>query len=175
MLGFQLGIRILWGKNKQKRHPRNLKWRFGVRSGLRRFAPFSLPPRAINDRSKSGLCWRRLRIFCTAPPLTKASFRRRGTAQKKRNLNGCAFALVVIRLGFEPKTHSLEGCCSIQLSYRTDPYFFRKWVQRYDFSFKCQNLVWCMCFWMCKSSVFVFAQAVQGSGEWIVDTFYSPK
>ena len=28
----------------------------------------------------------------------------------------------VIRLGFEPKTHSLEGCCSIQLSYRTDPY-----------------------------------------------------
>ena len=31
----------------------------------------------------------------------------------------------VIRLGFEPKTHSLEGCCSIQLSYRTDPYAFR--------------------------------------------------
>ena len=31
-------------------------------------------------------------------------------------------AFSVIRLGFEPKTHSLEGCCSIQLSYRTDPY-----------------------------------------------------
>ena len=31
-------------------------------------------------------------------------------------------AFRVIRLGFEPKTHSLEGCCSIQLSYRTDPY-----------------------------------------------------
>ena len=30
-------------------------------------------------------------------------------------------AIKVIRLGFEPKTHSLEGCCSIQLSYRTDP------------------------------------------------------
>ena len=29
--------------------------------------------------------------------------------------------ICVIRLGFEPKTHSLEGCCSIQLSYRTDP------------------------------------------------------
>ena len=27
--------------------------------------------------------------------------------------------MYVIRLGFEPKTHSLEGCCSIQLSYRT--------------------------------------------------------
>ena len=25
----------------------------------------------------------------------------------------------VISLGFEPKTHSLEGCCSIQLSYET--------------------------------------------------------
>ena len=25
----------------------------------------------------------------------------------------------VIRSGFEPETHSLEGCCSIQLSYRT--------------------------------------------------------
>lgn len=28
----------------------------------------------------------------------------------------------VIRLGFEPKTHSLEGCCSIQLSYQTCRY-----------------------------------------------------
>ena len=25
----------------------------------------------------------------------------------------------VIRLRFERRTHSLEGCCSIQLSYRT--------------------------------------------------------
>ena len=31
-------------------------------------------------------------------------------------------AFSVIRLGFEPKTHSLEGCCSIQLSYRTNPW-----------------------------------------------------
>ena len=26
----------------------------------------------------------------------------------------------VILPGFEPGTHSLEGCCSVQLSYRTD-------------------------------------------------------
>ena len=26
---------------------------------------------------------------------------------------------VVISSGFEPETHSLEGCCSIQLSYET--------------------------------------------------------
>ena len=31
-------------------------------------------------------------------------------------------AIGVTRLGFEPKTHSLEGCCSIQLSYRADPF-----------------------------------------------------
>ena len=27
----------------------------------------------------------------------------------------------VIPSGFEPETHSLEGCCSIQLSYGTGP------------------------------------------------------
>ncbi len=32
----------------------------------------------------------------------------------------------VIPLGFEPKTHSLEGCCSIQLSYGTIPPFAGK-------------------------------------------------
>ena len=32
-----------------------------------------------------------------------------------------ASILFVIPLGFEPKTHSLEGCCSIQLSYGTIP------------------------------------------------------
>ena len=32
----------------------------------------------------------------------------------------------MIRLGVEPKTHSLEGCCSIQLSYRTGPFAFRR-------------------------------------------------
>ena len=34
----------------------------------------------------------------------------------------------VIWLGFEPRTHSLEGCCSIQLSYQTI-----KAVQNYAF------------------------------------------
>ena len=56
----------------------------------------------------------------------------------------CLLLLLVIRLGFEPKTHSLEGCCSIQLSYRTksgckdrnlffNPQFF--WVKRDNYSF----------------------------------------
>ena len=31
----------------------------------------------------------------------------------------CALFALVIPAGFEPTTHSLEGCCSIQLSYGT--------------------------------------------------------
>ncbi len=30
----------------------------------------------------------------------------------------------VIPAGFEPATHSLEGCCSIQLSYETILFYF---------------------------------------------------
>ena len=53
--------------------------------------------------------------------IPKASFRSALPAQKTPNLKVGRILLVasVIRLGFEPKTHSLEGCCSIQLSYRT--------------------------------------------------------
>ena len=38
----------------------------------------------------------------------------KGYAIDLQSLNGS-----VIPPGFEPGTHSLEGCCSIQLSYRT--------------------------------------------------------
>ena len=31
----------------------------------------------------------------------------------------CDTGISVNRKGFEPLTHSLEGCCSIQLSYRS--------------------------------------------------------
>mgnify|MGYP006974615465 CR=1 FL=1 len=63
---------------------------------------------------------RRNAVFSHCTALTKASFRRCGTARKKRSTKVERFCFIVIRLGFEPKTHSLEGCCSIQLSYRTD-------------------------------------------------------
>ena len=39
--------------------------------------------------------------------------------KSKHPLKDVCFLLSVIRSGFEPETHSLEGCCSIQLSYRT--------------------------------------------------------
>ena len=38
----------------------------------------------------------------------------------------------VIRSGFEPETHSLEGCCSIQLSYQT---IVLNRLQRYEINF----------------------------------------
>ena len=43
--------------------------------------------------------------------------------QKPLILSGfiIAFISLVIPAGFEPTTHSLEGCCSIQLSYGTRP------------------------------------------------------
>ena len=41
--------------------------------------------------------------------------------QKPLKMSGfiIAFISLVIPAGFEPTTHSLEGCCSIQLSYGT--------------------------------------------------------
>ena len=35
---------------------------------------------------------------------------------------GADAPFIVIPLGFEPKAHSLEGCCSIQLSYGTNTF-----------------------------------------------------
>ena len=71
-----------------------------------------------------GILLAQVPFFCTSLILMRASSQRLIAIQKKRNhLVALCFAFV-IRLGFEPKTHSLEGCCSIQLSYRTDPYVF---------------------------------------------------
>ena len=39
-------------------------------------------------------------------------------------------AFFVIPAGFEPTTHSLEGCCSIQLSYGTG-FLLLKAMQKY--------------------------------------------
>jgi hypothetical protein len=45
-----------------------------------------------------------------------------------------SFIFSVIRPGFEPGTHSLEGCCSIQLSYRTILKCGAKVVLLFDFA-----------------------------------------
>ena len=60
-------------------------------------------------------------------PLTPVMWRGTAACQSKKPAvyRQRAFSLFVIRLGFEPKTHSLEGCCSIQLSYRTILMFHR--------------------------------------------------
>lgn len=43
----------------------------------------------------------------------------RKRADRRKNVTVSDFLGLVIPGGFEPPTHSLEGCCSIQLSYRT--------------------------------------------------------
>ena len=48
-------------------------------------------------------------------------------AGRRKMLTASAFLKLVAPEGFEPSTHSLEGCCSIQLSYGTIP--FEKGVQ----------------------------------------------
>ena len=61
--------------------------------------------------------------FFPQPPTNPQKYSK--TKKKKapksieKSLNSSAKIGSVILLGFEPKTHSLEGCCSIQLSYRT--------------------------------------------------------
>ena len=88
---------------------------FGIKP-LRGFFPTS----AGHHRrlSKSAFCWRRSRFLWYGVAYeSELSTRRRITKIAQPSV--VRFALFVIRLGFEPKTHSLEGCCSIQLSYRT--------------------------------------------------------
>ena len=45
--------------------------------------------------------------------------KRGGKNKVGKSLDFLTFGGLVIRLGLKPRTHSLEGCCSIQLSYRT--------------------------------------------------------
>ena len=59
-----------------------------------------------------------IRLVLDIPCLPRAVIQIKKTALESE-LSEAVFVCFVIRLGFEPKTHSLEGCCSIQLSYRT--------------------------------------------------------
>ena len=43
----------------------------------------------------------------------------RKSADRRNDMTVSVFLGLVVPAGFEPATHSLEGCCSIQLSYRT--------------------------------------------------------
>ena len=54
-------------------------------------------------------------------PLNPYFFGGEGGEKNKvgKSLDFLTFGGLVIRLGLKPRTHSLEGCCSIQLSYRT--------------------------------------------------------
>ena len=89
--------------------------------GLRRCAPFSLSPRAIIETEANRHSAHADAFFVLRRRLRKRAFDAPSYHKKIAQPKVARFARFVIRLGFEPKTHSLEGCCSIQLSYRTDP------------------------------------------------------
>ena len=86
--------------------------------GLSLCEAFSQPPRAIIKTKQIGILLAQMPFFVVLRRLRKRAFYA-SLYQKKSPGNPGDLLRFVIRLGFEPKTHSLEGCCSIQLSYRT--------------------------------------------------------
>ena len=93
-----------------------------IRLGLSLCEAFSLPPRAIIKTEANRLLLAQMPFFVIQLRLRKLAFDATPYHKKSHNLRLRDLLCFVIRLGFEPKTHSLEGCCSIQLSYRTRPF-----------------------------------------------------
>ena len=89
--------------------------------------PFLRGPSSTKAKARPALA--QDSFFARHRPLQERAFDGAAQHEKSAQHSLSAFALVVIRLGFEPKTHSLEGCCSIQLSYRTDPYFLPFFIE----------------------------------------------
>lgn len=68
------------------------------------------------------LCLSKSVIHIGFEPMTSSLSRKRSKPTELMNRTfvvGPMGAVSVIRLGLKPRTRSLEGCCSIQLSYRT--------------------------------------------------------
>ena len=87
---------------------------------LRRLASTSLNAFPLES---SAMCNKKA-VLCTASfVISEHCFvQARQCSEKLKPLERVAFLLrfaLVIPAGFEPTTHSLEGCCSIQLSYGT--------------------------------------------------------
>ena len=92
-------------------------------TGLRRWRSVFLCPTTGYLTPKQKHLLHSQDFFFRAPAsLTRASSRRSTGTRKKHSTIVECFCFGVIRTGFEPVTHSLEGCCSIQLSYRTSPF-----------------------------------------------------
>ena len=84
---------------------------------------FSLPRVILRERAKA-LSAVAESLFSYGPlPYESELSTVESHTKKALNVVEC-FCFGVIRTGFEPVTHSLEGCCSIQLSYRTSPLSF---------------------------------------------------
>ena len=113
-------FRVNFGQISGKFHSGYPKWHLRD-SGLSLCETFSLPPRAIIKIKIIGILLTQKPFICFSFAYENEFLTRRRN-KKIAQSSVARFGLFVIRLGFEPKTHSLEGCCSIQLSYRTNPY-----------------------------------------------------
>ena len=60
-----------------------------------------------------------LSVLFPAHPLFFEVLPKNKYSRNSLNFRSIFLLVFVIQLGFEPRTHSLEGCCSIQLSYLT--------------------------------------------------------
>ena len=101
----------------------SLRFILSFRTGLRRWRSVFLCPTTGYLTPKQKHVLHSQDFFFRAPAsLTRASSRRSTGTRKKHSTIVEYFCFGVIRTGFEPVTHSLEGCCSIQLSYRTSPF-----------------------------------------------------
>ena len=102
--------------NKENRKSLSIKdFRFLFRdSGLSLCEAFSLPPQAIILSDQQNAVRLRLSRFLYAPPAYKSKLLTQMCHTKNASPKAMHFAdFKVIRLGFEPKTHSLEGCCLV--------------------------------------------------------------
>ena len=88
-------------------------------------------------------CWRKQDPSELYIPFAGASHQTRKKKREPQKVNFlCSHSFfLVIPSGFEPETHSLEGCCSIQLSYGTIIFMLLlpKAAQRYNLLLNFQN------------------------------------
>ena len=86
--------------------------------GFRRCAPASLTLRGLMYEHRMDAMWLKATMSFVTEGARSSELDAPLLRQTPRSAT-VASILFVIPLGFEPKTHSLEGCCSIQLSYGT--------------------------------------------------------
>ena len=101
-----------------------------------RFAASHPLPGANCHKAKNTNPTRRWDLFCLhdSAGINPTGLSRRNHEDKMPRIDIQGIFGFVTSLGFEPKTHSLEGCCSIQLSYEANLFAAAKLAQYFNIS-----------------------------------------